>query len=946
MRSPILITVIVVVAAVLGRAQTEEGLRAPTDCWPVSGGSSSRSRQASTRLGLGLQPAWSLESKQGFACEPLVWEGEAVLLDEEKNGGFRLLQVDLASGRTSRHSKTITSTGAASLAIWDRRVFATFVGEGAFGYLRSRSSISQRWQVPESQGAASPILIKDEAFLRVGRAIRLYRWGARTATWSRDGDYIGEFALLGDEIFVLAQIGENCRLDVLDRADGRVRTSVSFGRVYTQGSTTRPRVQVGSSFVFVELPGFAVEMPSGGCSVLLKRTPAASGSSLEILGDLRSESPAIVGAESLFFRGEIGLSERGWMVASAQAYDAVCLEKERPDIMAPGVDPCQVGGRIWLGDLAFEARNGRILRRGVEKVAGSAVPARGVLLFMSADRKRLQAHREIAVVRPFAGARLELAAGRAVLADTDTISGRFVIEPQATVVRFEDAKGKSSEHPLAEVLMIEDGEGRLCYHASEDGLLRALRLLDEETLGEIAYDAARAARVAKAKDLLARFLAEASDLGVDDKKLGSLEKALEDFEKKEPKTDQAKVAALERDRSEKLAAVAERSWRRIEALRDEDFELRIRLLRALFASAPRHGPATEFVRAQLPKEIRPAGDFEAGAWLDLVLAARRRPIRIVIPPAKGHESEADALQRDVGAARHAWRPDLIGVASERLLVLMPPGNPSQLAHCLTVGEMLAEELERMFGGSRESSFPLRIHLFPTRKEYVDFHLKRRNPMAQHSLGNYSPLENISRMFIPDDGDEFADMLSTFVHELTHHWMNVRCPQVTAAAAAKGSGSNGFWVVEGLATMMQEFSYDPRSGEIRREDPGSNSLDTVANCPPQSLLAWPDLLAATQMQFTRLTLNPEPIAGLFVPMTWQLGYRRAPSLVNLFYAQAGAVCHYLYSAENGKYRDRFLAFVGDYYCDRARGWTPEKSFGIDAATLGKAVTDYAKKTVSP
>ncbi len=67
--------------------------------------------------------------------------------------------------------------------------------------------------------------------------------------------------------------------------------------------------------------------------------------------------------------------------------------------------------------------------------------------------------------------------------------------------------------------------------------------------------------------------------------------------------------------------------------------------------------------------------------------------------------------------------------------------------------------------------------------------------------------------------------------------------------------------------------------------------------------------------------------------------------NLFYAQSGAACHYLFHAENGKYRQKLLDYVGLHY--RAKGKKEldvEEVFGINELELGKRIVAHAKKII--
>ena len=63
---------------------------------------------------------------------------------------------------------------------------------------------------------------------------------------------------------------------------------------------------------------------------------------------------------------------------------------------------------------------------------------------------------------------------------------------------------------------------------------------------------------------------------------------------------------------------------------------------------------------------------------------------------------------------------------------------------------------------------------------------------------------------------------------------------------------------------------------------------------------------------------------------------------LWYMQAAATCHFLYHAENGKYRKALTDYVVNHYTSNAREMSIKKAFGMRPDQLGAKVIEFANK----
>ena len=88
----------------------------------------------------------------------------------------------------------------------------------------------------------------------------------------------------------------------------------------------------------------------------------------------------------------------------------------------------------------------------------------------------------------------------------------------------------------------------------------------------------------------------------------------------------------------------------------------------------------------------------------------------------------------------------------------------------------------------------------------------------------------------------------------------------------------------------------------------------------------------------MTLSHKP--GLEFVGRWSMGARKL-SLARLYYEQSAAVCHFLYHAENGKYRTRLGQFVVNYYTGKRERLGAMAAFGLTEAHLGMRVEQFSK-----
>ena len=68
--------------------------------------------------------------------------------------------------------------------------------------------------------------------------------------------------------------------------------------------------------------------------------------------------------------------------------------------------------------------------------------------------------------------------------------------------------------------------------------------------------------------------------------------------------------------------------------------------------------------------------------------------------------------------------------------------------------------------------------------------------------------------VPDGEDAFEGTRETLAHELTHHWLHVRCPRLSEEQVESQSAlTPGFWVVEGFASLVDDFQFRATDGAL-------------------------------------------------------------------------------------------------------------------------------------
>ena len=379
---------------------------------------------------------------------------------------------------------------------------------------------------------------------------------------------------------------------------------------------------------------------------------------------------------------------------------------------------------------------------------------------------------------------------------------------------------------------------------------------------------------------------------------------------------------------------------------------RLAIYRSLLDTHPDSEAIEEAVRASLPEDMPIYGPFETRGWIDYLECADRYGVTILHDPDDAPpEWKAEQRKLRMAIDTPLWGEEyLVAYRSEHLFLITSLSDPRPITACLRRGEGICRALDAMFAEGtqvRTARYPLHVFLFASAEEF-EAKGKRgsggRVEVPHNELdGQYVAKDATTRVFFPGGEEGVAPLLEVFAHELAHQWMHQCCPGVTAGEAAGVATGTvrdrpGFWVVEGFASMVQDFAFD-EAGAFTGLDPRSARLDILANAGWKDVLPWPEFLAGTATDFERREVG----GGIQVNSRLDPNYLYRVPERRLFFAQAAGLCHYLQSHDADTAR-QLREYLFAYYRNDLPNLASQKTFRLPAEELGKQARLYATDTV--
>jgi len=482
--------------------------------------------------------------------------------------------------------------------------------------------------------------------------------------------------------------------------------------------------------------------------------------------------------------------------------------------------------------------------------------------------------------------------------------------------------------PLDELLLWEADDGTLRHAPDLAAHLLGVRVLAEGESLRLCLDMLPKAVAEGASGDARALLDRAERAGLEPKEAETWEARIAALAPREPGT----LAVPGRDVLASMLVARARN-----ALAADRRPRALELLRAALQVHPDHEGTTRLLAELAPEPWSIGTKADWLAWELDVLPGGVRLLRRSHP--------------DMERARNLWRKDLFGVESDEIVFLTPMKETGPVGMCLRLARLTCSALDRMFATAtpaREETLPLVIYFYENPQEYVKLSGtgvgRGPDPFLGLTAGHYNPGENISRFFWPKTPGPERQVRHTFVHELTHHWIERRCPRWhprDQADMGRRVQTPGYWIVEGFATFIEEGRYDQRRGTWTHFNPHARSLDVVAALAKQGkLIPWEKVLPLTQAQFHTELDKSKSHANCIT--RWSI-FPGGMFEIRLFYEQAGSTCHFLYWGENGKYRAQLLDYVKDFYTSRSEDTriAPGAAFGLTPEELGKKVEAFAQ-----
>jgi len=297
------------------------------------------------------------------------------------------------------------------------------------------------------------------------------------------------------------------------------------------------------------------------------------------------------------------------------------------------------------------------------------------------------------------------------------------------------------------------------------------------------------------------------------------------------------------------------------------------------------------------------------------------------------------------AVRKPWSDGALGLRTRNLIFFSMPRDPAVVGACLRNGEGAVRACQVLLKDGRVDRVVsdrdrLDVRLHRNRKEY----LAEKTPIGSAlpwSAGYYSPMEGVSRFYVPGKGGTSAPLArnlnKVLSHELTHHFIDLRWIRADGGMPMAGPAAPGYWIVEGMARFVEDQAVEMGRRGVRFDLETVTSLDACAQAEAAGkLFPMADFVDMTQSRFA--ALEDKPLVRVKLRNTV-----RQPMLTSrhVFYEQAGSLAFFLMQKRGPEGRAKAVSYMRSYYRGGAsrEGW---KRLGFaDAAELTEAFRTFLR-----
>jgi len=918
----------------------EPGAIAPAGTWTVAGGSPARTGATATvPIRRDVERAWERKLGGKIESEPLVWDQD-IHVELSKSGGKRsLVTVELATGKLRAEYKAPDDVPLQP-SIWGN--FVALAGAQTVDVVRRSSSDLQLIRRVEiGSDVSTTLLFEDELYVGSSAGVHRAQPFGGTIVWHADGKVIGPLALRGEHVYATFDHGDGaCTLTALDRESG-ARVNELALKFESAPTSVDLVVNQGSVYLQADVPVQLAEY----------ETPVTS--SLVVSRNLGNGDLTLPFGHGILYAAPTEW-RRGWLgYASEEDTNALLLCRDATGrrglpVLTPADKAYYNGQPVSVAsDVAFAGGGSftlpalRVLTRSDVTSRFRPVPAKNAVIHVVDDSSLLVLRRARSGRSPFVAEEAvdTRLTGRAVLANANVVHGDYEIKLADGVLNKFGKRDKREPVQLAQVRMVETEDGKRAYAADLKAIGSGWKRLASSELAEEYARLALHARSTNDVALIQRMMKSAMEHGSEDS-FDKVISALAKLEKRPGKVKANKARGIV-ESAASLGGTEDRLWARFQAL-DESTPTDVRhaVLRSLLAESPEHEGATEYVRGLLPDDLQAALDANPLEWLDYQKALEQYPAeRIQLAASEG---DATPEQRALGRAVHTWREDLVALQSERLLLIGPPTAPAGMAHALRYGELICRALEETIAapadGARER---LTIQVYESLDEYSQ-HVRGDEPGLglEWRACIYNTRINAVELFLPGNPQMAARAVPAFAHQLAHQWIRETCSVTHEPGSQLDTSLGGYWIIEGIATLAEDFEFDVERGEWSTLNPRSDRLDLVAGAPEEYLLPWKKVLTSNVREFVGLSREPK----YPVDRTWTLGEPQKTSKASFFYGQAAATCQYLLHADEGAQREKLVGFLRGYYSANEQAVQVKQVAGLDEVGLGGKVREFAIETI--
>ncbi len=932
----------VVLAAILASRAALAG-----DDWVMEGGDAGR-RSSVDCAPIRNEPVllWKKKFDAGWIGEPVVRGGVMFLVTRAGGGQQVVSAVDVATGEVRARSVRIQcSSDWATIAASDRAVHVgaqglaeTFQWNGSF--------LSRSWQFVH-KGFSTPapfaglVFSANEAYdaatgrprpqalttLSGGRfpiSVGLHDPDHATVVSATAGPhprYPGEW--LGFEARPLSR----CSAGGSSILGGELQPNLPVAQFRDAGAAANAFVvairldapqseRPGAWMFWTNAP---LTTPGGLCGQVAVRIDKGRNEVLPVVA-----RPAARGSEGFSFDAAGNLV----VIRADATFEILAGAASLPQQATPS-RPTIAGGVLYAATWAYDLDAKTVLwtlPSGFARPVEPAIPAgdglfllRGadgeIALFGDPDRPARSPEPAAAATPPVRTATAPLPSGLPVpgdgvlLRDGRQVPGKVTVDLGASQVAIEAGDG-SEVVPLADVAIAES-EGKTVYVASERDVHRALMT----RLGR-AQIPRYEALIAQALELsLASFatdyLEEARTWGIAEARAADLAKKI--AAKQDPALAEPRKNGMRKKAAPVLDAVAcdvraAMEWCLARDLPAAGTVLGARLVSEREDAGPDIELLTRFIPPGFAANVRGRPLPSWRTWAPLLLDTGARFL-----------APNDPARRRIEAAR--WQGPVLAFRTPNLLFFSRTDAADIAGPCLSRGEAAIRGLQELLGVAPSARAPsddqrIEVRLHATKEQYVD---EARDPtgMIEHTLGYYSPAENVSRFYVPagpksggKSGPESVsrNLFKTLAHELTHHYVEGRWIGPTAGRSGAAGRSRGYWVVEGLARFVEDQIVDADARGLTFEDPSVLSVTLAAQLArSDQLFETADLVEFDYQSFR--SLEPTPKYTVQLPRSrWT--YKLSP--MNVFYEQSGSLVFFLRNACGPNSRARFVEYMRDVY----------------------------------